>query len=210
MVSRRHFARMMLGLGTGLGVGAAMPLSRPAHGGQSADQSVDKTVYEPVLNDDGLYTQPWFLESFLDLREDLEEAAGNGKRLAIMWELKGCPYCRETHLVNFAKPEIQIYIRDNFEVLQLNYLGSRAVTDFDGEELEERALARKYGITFTPTFQFFPESLDEPVAKAGRKLEVARMPGYLPPAHFLALFKFVNDKAYQQTSLRKYLKTVLK
>ena len=30
---------------------------------------------EPQLGDNGLYTQPWFLQSFLDLREDLEEAA---------------------------------------------------------------------------------------------------------------------------------------
>ena len=27
---------------------------------------------ELQVDDDGLYTQPWFLSSFLDLREDLE------------------------------------------------------------------------------------------------------------------------------------------
>ena len=29
---------------------------------------------EPILTDDGLYKQPWFLESFLDLSDDLEGA----------------------------------------------------------------------------------------------------------------------------------------
>ena len=29
---------------------------------------------QPILTDDGLYKQPWFLESFLDLAEDLEGA----------------------------------------------------------------------------------------------------------------------------------------
>ena len=47
---------------------------------------------QALLTDDGLYKQPWFLESFLELAEDLESAAEKGKRLAIMWELKGCPY----------------------------------------------------------------------------------------------------------------------
>ena len=73
-----------------------------------------------------------------------------------MWELRGCPYCRETHLVNFAEQEITSYIRANFEVLQLNLIGSRKVIDFDRQELAEKDLAQKYAIRFTPTFQFFP------------------------------------------------------
>ncbi len=92
-----------------------------------------------VLTEDGLYTQPWFLQSFLELADDLKGAADNGKRLAIMWELRGCPYCKETHLVNFAKPEIESYIKDHFEILQLNIIGSHEVTDFDGEKLLREA-----------------------------------------------------------------------
>jgi len=112
---------------------------------------------EPMLTDDGLYKEPWFLESFLELADDLEGAAKEGKRFAIMWELKGCPYCKETHFVNFARGDIADYIKANFEVLQLNIIGSRKVTDFDGKEMSEKAMAAKYGVRFTPTFQFFPE-----------------------------------------------------
>ena len=159
---------------------------------------------EAVLGEDGLHHQPWFLDSFLILGEDLEEAAANGKRFAVMWELKGCPYCRETHLVNFARPDIEAYVRENFAVLQLNLLGSRAVTDFDGEELEERRLAEKYAIRFTPTFQFFPEVPAE-LAGTGMDVEVARMPGYFKPDHFLAMFRFVRDKAYERQSFKEFL-----
>ena len=28
---------------------------------------------QPILTDDGLYKQPWFLESFLDLADDLDQ-----------------------------------------------------------------------------------------------------------------------------------------
>src|ERR1041385_2984663 len=82
---------------------------------------------DAVLTEDGLYRQPWFLESFLELGDDLQGAASAGKRFAIMWELRGCPYCRETHLVNFARADIEDFVRANFDILQLNIIGSRKV-----------------------------------------------------------------------------------
>jgi thioredoxin-related protein len=159
----------------------------------------------PVLGDDGLYHEPWFLESFLELADDLEGAAAKGKRFVIMWELKGCPYCRDTHLVNFADPEIAGFIRERSEVLQLNLIGAREVVDFDGETLAEKRLAEKYGVRFTPTFQFFPEPSALGRDKKPREREVLRTQGYLPPKDFLASFAFVAERAYDRQSLRHYL-----
>ncbi len=159
-----------------------------------------------VLGEDGLYRQPWFLESFLELRDDLEGAAKTNKRLAVMWELRGCPYCRETHLVNFARPDITAFVQERFDILQLNVIGSKEVTDFDGQKLTEKALADKYGVRFTPSFQFFPPTAEGLDRKKPRDREVARAQGYLEPKHFLAMFRFVADKAYERMSLRDYLR----
>jgi len=164
----------------------------------------------PVLTEEGLYTESWFLESFLELRDDLAEAADSGKRFAIMWELKGCPYCRETHFVNLQDPEIRAFLEENFVILQLNLQGSRAVVDFDGEELEERALARKYGVRFSPTFMFLPAEGDGLGDKPVSDREVARLPGYFRPPHFLAMFRYVHEEAYRQEKFRSYLKRQLK
>jgi thioredoxin-related protein len=161
---------------------------------------------EAVLGDDGLYRQPWFLESFLELADDLAGASEKKKRFAIMWELRGCPYCKKTHLVNFAKPEIENFIKDRFEVLQLNIIGSREVTDFDGEKLSEKRLAEKYGVRYTPSFQFFPDSVAGLARKKPQQREVARAQGYLEPRQFLALFRFVSERAYEKGGLRDYLK----
>jgi thioredoxin-related protein len=169
---------------------------------------VPRARAEPVLTDDGLYRQPWFLESFLELADDLAGAANLGKRFCVAWELRGCPYCRETHLVNFARADIENYIKDNFEILQLNIIGSRKVTDFDGSEISEKALAAKYGVRFTPTFQFFPETVSGLAGKPAEKREVARAPGYLRPDDFLALFRFVREKGYETKSFRDYLRSV--
>ena len=163
---------------------------------------------EPILTDDGVYKQPWFLESFLDLSDDLEGAYKDGKRFVIMWELKGCPYCKETHFVNFAQSRISDYVKANFEVLQLNIIGSRKVTDFDGQELAEKDLAAKYGVHFTPTFQFFGERAAALKALTPQKREVARAPGYLRPDDFLAMFRYVREKAYEGKSFRDFVKSL--
>jgi thioredoxin-related protein len=163
---------------------------------------------EPILTDDGLYKEPWFLESFLDLADDLEGARKEGKRFAIMWELKGCPYCKETHFVNFARGDISDYVKANFDVLQLNIIGSRKVTDFDGSEMSEKELAAKYGVRFTPTFQFFGERAGDLKPLPPQKREVARAPGYLRPEDFLAMFRFVREKAYETKRFRDFLKSL--
>jgi thioredoxin-related protein len=163
---------------------------------------------QPILTDDGLYKQSWFLESFLDVADDLEAANKAGKRFVIMWELRGCPYCKETHLVNFAQPRIADYVKANFEVLQLNIIGSRKVTDFDGAELSEKDLAAKYGVRFTPTFQFFGEKVAALKNLPPAEREVARSAGYMLPDDFLAMFRYVREKSYESKSFRDYLKTM--
>ena len=165
---------------------------------------------EVKVGGDGLYHQDWFLQSFLDLKEDLQEAADSGKRLIVLWEQKGCPYCKELHQVNFVDPAIRKYIRANFIVLQMDIWGARTVTDFDGKELSEKQLARRYGVRYTPTIQFLPATVAATGGKTGKALEVARMPGYLKPAPFLIMFRFVQEKAYENTNFRKYLRAALK
>ncbi len=181
-------------------------LAGSAAGGLSLCHS-DMALAEAVMTDDGFYREPWFLESFLELADDLATASENKKRLAIMWELRGCPYCRETHLVNFARPEIANYIQQRFEILQLNIIGSREVTDFDGEKLTEKKFAQKYGVRGVPVFQFFPDSVAGLAAKAPREREVARGQGYIEPQPFLDMFRFVADRAYEKGEVRRLPKS---
>lgn len=152
---------------------------------------------EIPLNDDGLHVQPWFHQSFLDLKEDAEEAAAAGKNLVVFWEQRGCPYCAEMHRVNLLKPEIADYIQKNFLALQLNLYGSRTVTDFDGTELEERQLAQRWRINFTPALNFFPADAAALDGKAGNDAEAWRLLGYWKPFHFHATFVYVKSGAYR-------------
>ncbi|MGJ4931508.1 SoxW family protein [Bradyrhizobium sp. HKCCYLS2038] len=164
-----------------------------------------KPTVAAVLNEDGMYSEPWFLNTMLELSDDLGDAASNGKRFAILWELRGCPYCKEMHLVNLADAKVASYIEANFSILQLNIIGSRIVTDFDGAKLSEKQFAQKYNVRFTPTIQFFPEIAADLSSKDPGRREVARMPGYVKGEHFLAMFRFVRDKAYERENFRSYV-----
>ncbi|MDA5094536.1 thioredoxin family protein [Aliiroseovarius sp. KMU-50] len=150
------------------------------------------------MGDDGLYLQPFFTESFFELVDDLTEAQEAGKDLMVIFEQKGCPYCREMHLVNFEREEIINHLTENFLVVQLNLWGSREVTDFEGVVWEERELAASWGVNFTPTVLMF--SLED-----GTPSEVFRMPGYFKPFHFLKSLEFVSSDAYETQVFQRYL-----
>jgi len=157
------------------------------------------------FGDESLYSEPWFLASLLDLKEDLADAAKAGKRFAIVWEQRGCPYCVEMHRTDFADPAISAYIKANFVIVELDLLGDREVTDFDGAVLSEKQLARKWGIRGTPSMQFFPATPIEVAGRSGGAVEIARMPGYYPPETFIAMFRFVRENRTRGEDFRRYL-----
>ncbi|NOE27272.1 thioredoxin family protein [Ruegeria sp. HKCCD6157] len=147
------------------------------------------------LGDDGLHKTPWMRDTFKDLREDLEEASDEGKRLVLFIEQQGCIYCKKMHEEVFPQPDLAAYIEENFFVVQLDLHGSTMATDFDGEESEQRALMRKWGILFTPTLVFLPEEVPEDATAIDAA--VAVMPGAFSKGTTLDLFTWVFEKRYE-------------
>ncbi|WP_435659768.1 thioredoxin family protein [Leisingera caerulea] len=146
------------------------------------------------LGDDGLHKTSWMRDTFKDLREDLEEANGEGKRLVLFFEQRGCIYCTKMHEEVFPRPEVSQYIEDNYFVVQLNLHGDVEVTDFDGETLPEKDMARKWRVLFTPTILFLPEEVGEDTTAP--EAAVAVMPGAFSAATTLDMFTWVNEKRY--------------
>jgi thioredoxin-related protein len=138
------------------------------------------------VGDDGLHKQDWFAITFRDIAEDIETAADEGKRLAMIFEQRGCIYCREIHEIVLADPDVREYIEANFMVVQYNLYGDEEVIDTDGQALTEKTAARKWGILFTPTVLFMPESL--PAAGSAKQIAVAAMPGAFRKGTFLDMF----------------------
>ncbi|MDF1803123.1 thioredoxin family protein [Thalassovita sp.] len=146
------------------------------------------------VGDDGLHKEPWMRDTFKDLREDLAEANAEGKRLVVMIEQRGCIYCQKMHTEVYSDPELSSFIGDNFFVVQMNLHGSDTATDFDGEELEQSGLMRKWGILFTPSVIFFPEEVPE--GKTAPQAAVSIMPGAFAKGTTTDMFTWVLEKRY--------------
>ena len=148
------------------------------------------------VGDDGLHKEDWFTITFRDIAEDIEAAKAEGKRLAIIFEQRGCIYCKEVHEVVLADPEVRDYIKANYMVVQYNLHGQEEVTDTDGEVLTEKGAARKWRLLFTPTFLFMPEEAPEGVDAASAA--VAMMPGAFKQKTFTEMFIWVRNKGYEK------------
>lgn len=180
-----------------------MPTRRHILAGAAAVALARPVRAAPELGDDGLYKQDWFIDSFLELGDDLSSAADEGRGLMVLFEQAGCPYCRELHRVNFARSEIADYLGAKFDVVQLDLWGARAVVDFDGEELEERALAAKWGVNFTPTTVLCPAGAAGAASVA--EAEAFRLPGYLKPFHYLSALEYVAEGHHADQPFQRYL-----
>lgn len=142
----------------------------------------------------------WFSESFLDLREDVREAAKEGKRLMLYFGQDGCPYCKALMQTNFSQARIVDKTRRKFIAIALNVWGDRSVTAIDGAEMREKDLARVMGVQFTPTMIF----LDE---KGG---VVARLNGYYPPHRFEAALEYAAARMERKQPFADYMRDAAK
>lgn len=147
------------------------------------------------LGDDGLYKEDWYALTFKDVAEDLATAKEAGKRLAIIYEQRGCVYCRKVHEEVLSDPKVRDYIKEHFVVVQYNLHGDEEVVDLDGETLTEKRAARKWGVVFTPTVIFLPE--EAPEGQHVGQAAVSVMPGAFGKQTTLHMYEWVVAKGYE-------------
>jgi len=136
----------------------------------------------------------WFKSSFLDLKEDIGEAAGSGKRVMLYFHQNGCPYCAKLVNDNFTDKRIVDYLHKNFDSLDINMWGDREVTGLDGKTYNEKSYAANQKVWFTPSILFYDE-----------KGKVAlRINGYYPPDKFLIALQYVKEKKENSLSFTDY------
>ncbi len=151
-------------------------------------------VFSEEIGDDGLHKQIWMRDTFKDLREDLNEANMEGKRLVLMFEQRGCIYCSKMHNDVYSRDDISSYIEENFYVVQLNLHGDLEVTDFDGEVLSEKEMARKWNILFTPTVLYLSREVEDGLMAT--EAAVSLMPGAWLAGTTIDMLTWVKEERY--------------
>jgi thioredoxin-related protein len=139
---------------------------------------------------------PWFAETLLDFRDDVRDAAKQGKRVMVYFGQDGCPYCTQLMKVNFSQQRIVEKTRRHFVAIALNLWGDREVTWVDGRPMSEKALGQALKVQFTPTLLF----LDE------RGAIVARVNGFYPPHRFEAALDYVAGKMESKLAFAEHMR----
>jgi thioredoxin-related protein len=144
----------------------------------------------------GYHTKPaWFKESFLDIREDIEDATSENRRLMLYFYQDGCPYCEKLLKDNFGNRAISEKTQQHFDVIAINMWGDREVTGVDGELTTEKSFARNLDVQYTPTLLFLDES----------GALVTRLNGYFPPHQFSTVLDYVAGKKEKEIDIRSYV-----
>lgn len=150
----------------------------------------------PGMVHPGYEEQPaWFKNSFLDLREDVADAAKLGKRVLLYFYQDGCPYCKKLLQDNFGQRPIADKTRKYFDVIAINMWGDREVTDLNGASVTEKEFARRMKIMFTPTLV----ALDE------KGVQALRINGYYAPHQFNAALDYAGLKNEGGMPFKDYL-----
>lgn len=137
----------------------------------------------------------WFTETFLDLRDDIHDAARSNRRVMLYFHQEGCPYCRKLVLTSFTQQPIVEKMRRHFTAIALDLWGDREVTWIDGRTMPEKDFARMLDVQFTPTLLF----LDE------KGKVVARANGYYPPHRFEAALDYVAGRREAKEAFGEYM-----
>lgn len=137
----------------------------------------------------------WFKDSFLDIGEDVEEAAEAGRHVILFMHLNGCPYCYKMTEENFKHAPYTEFIQQNFDVIAINVKGDREVALNEQTSLTEKELAVRLNVTYTPTVVFLNQ----------QNKAVARVNGYRSVPDFRQVLDYVHTKAYLETSLSRYV-----
>ena len=161
-----------------------------------AAQTDDDIVFDDEPLSEAIILPDWFKVSFMELEEDLNESVENGKRgLIIYFGQKNCPYCKAQLERNWGQADILKYTQANFDVIAIDVLGQRQVTDFDGTVFNEKQFAIKHDTNFTPSLMFYNSK--------GQLALTLR--GYRPPYQFRAALEYVTDQHYLKEPFSLYL-----
>jgi len=122
-----------------------------------------------------------------DIPTEIADAAEEGKRLIIMFQEEGCPWCNKMRERIFPHPKVEAYYDERFILIEQDIKGGLDLISPEGAEMTQKKFAQKMRVRGTPTFVFF--DIDGKVA--------ARIAGYQDVPTFIGTGKYVHDGIFK-------------
>lgn len=164
---------------------------------QSAGAATETQLSQGFVNPGYAEKPAWFKVSFLDIYEDIADAASHNKRLMLYFYQDGCPYCKKLLEDNFGQRDIAEKTQKYFDVVAINIWGNNEVIVGDNDFTEAK-FSEALKVQYTPTLLFFDE--DNKV--------VYRANGYYPPEKFNTVLDYVGQKMEKSIAYQDYFARV--
>jgi thioredoxin-related protein len=112
----------------------------------------------------------------------LAAAASSKRPVVVDVYTDWCRWCRQMDREVYGRADVSEYLAARFVTIKLNAEGPEAVT-YKGRDLTARSLASSFDVSGYPTTVFLAPNGDH----------LANVPGYIEPARFLLLLRYIGD-----------------
>jgi len=124
----------------------------------------------------------------------IEQAATLNKKILLDVYTDWCSWCKKMDKEVYVDETVTTLLKEKFIVVKLNAESSKTLTH-DGIVYTEQQFATALGITGYPTTVFF-----EPNTKP-----ITLVSGYMEPATFTNVLRFIGEDHYKSISYEEYL-----
>ena len=135
-----------------------------------------------------------------NLKKLREAAAPHGKKLAVLFEARGCYYCQKLDDQVLNRKDIKRLVDREFELVRVDVNGYSSIVDLDGGQMTETTLSKQWKVTNTPTMIFFPANKN---ALPGKEIILSRMSGVHEPEKIKELLYKVSAHGKDPDALAK-------
>jgi thioredoxin-related protein len=140
----------------------------------------------------------WFKESFLDLREDLNDAQKAGKRgVIVFFSQKSCSHCQAFIDTTLNDPATKLRVQKQYDVVGLDIFNDLELTDIDGTVTTVKDFAEKQRARLTPTLLFY----------GVENIRLLKIIGFYPPEKFNLVLDYIDGSHYKRVNLRQFIQT---
>ncbi|MDR2113304.1 MAG: thioredoxin fold domain-containing protein [Candidatus Accumulibacter sp.] len=131
-----------------------------------------------------------------DLQAEIRAAGREGRRLAVFFELPGCPECGKMKRLVFPDPGVEERFGRAYLTRRIDLASAAPIVDADGRRRAPAELAERLRIFAAPAFVFFD---------AGGLPEYRHVGSLTRPADFALLGRFVAEAIYENRPFSDYL-----
>lgn len=127
--------------------------------------------------------------------DGMKEASATNKKVLIDVYTDWCGWCKKMESDTYSDKDIRDYLMQNYVLVKLNAESDSKET-YSGESMTQEEIAAAFRINGYPSTVFLNPD--------GQPITV--LPGYLKPAEFMQVLKYIGEDIYKKMEFKDYLK----